>query len=111
MIHDGDAVAELICLLHVMRGQQDGQALRVQAANVIPEEEARLRIEIIRRLIQEEHLRSMHQGAGDHQPLGHATGITIDFRSCVRPAQARPAVHRQRFSRMAVARHDRRHGR
>ena len=62
MIHDGDALAELVGLLHIMRRQQHGEPLRVERANADPKEQARLRIKAVGRLFQEEYVGRMHQG-------------------------------------------------
>ena len=72
VIHDGHAVAELVGLLHVVSGQQDRLAVVVEIAEDLPQGDATLRIETGRRLVEEQHLRSMHDRPCHHQSLGHA---------------------------------------
>ena len=55
-VHDGDAAAELVGLVHIVRGEQDGEALRVERANAVPEKQARLRVQVVGRLIEEKHV-------------------------------------------------------
>ena len=72
MVDDGDALAELIGLFHVVRGEQDRLPVGVEVVEDLPHGDAALRIEAGGGLVEEQHGRSMHDGAGDHQPLRHA---------------------------------------
>jgi len=79
MIHDGYALAKLVGLFHVMRGQEGGHALLVERANAIPQKQARLRIEAVGRLVEEKHVGRVHQGARQHQALRHTAGVAAHF--------------------------------
>ena len=72
MVHDRHPVAELVGLLHVVRGQQDRLAVGVQLAEDLPQRDAALRVEAGGRLVEEQHLRPVHDRPRHHQALGHA---------------------------------------
>ena len=75
VVDDGDAVAELVGLVHVMGGDQDGQvALALEAREHLPHGDARDRVEAGGRLVEKEDLRLVHQAARDFQPAPHAAG-------------------------------------
>ena len=64
---------DTIRLVHVMRGEKNGDLLRfVQMFNVCPELIAALRIETERGLVQEQNLRGVQQTASDFEPPLHA---------------------------------------
>ena len=54
VVDDGEPVAELVGLLHVVRGEEDGLALAVQLAEDLPQREAALRVEAGGGLVEEE---------------------------------------------------------
>src|SRR3954471_11286109 len=54
---DGEAIGEGVCLLHVVRGQEDALAKGPQVPDGLPGLAARRRIEAGRRLVQEDELR------------------------------------------------------
>src|SRR5215469_4598772 len=54
MIHDGQAIAESLRLVHVMRGQQNRAAVLLKAANDIPKLATALRIEAGVRFVKKE---------------------------------------------------------
>ena len=72
MIDDGDAVAELLGLLEIMRGQQHGDAAGVELAHIAPELLAQLHIDAGGGLVQHQHRRVVHQRLGHQQPPAHA---------------------------------------
>ncbi len=74
VVDDGDPVAELVGLLHVMRGQDDRDSLVAQAANGLPHGDAALRIEAGAGLVEKEHLGTVGDGAGDLNALRKAAG-------------------------------------
>ena len=78
MIDDGEALAECVGFFHVVRGKQNSFAALVVLANDFPEQQACLRIEAGAGLVQEEHLRIVHHGAGDGETLHHSAGKTAD---------------------------------
>ena len=74
VIHDRDPAREERRLVHVVR-REDERDLRVaQLAQAVPHEEARCGVEAGRRLVEEEHLRRMHERPGDHHALALTPG-------------------------------------
>ena len=71
--------AELIGFIHIMRSQQNRQPLGVESADAFPQEQARLGIEIIGRLVQKQNVGRVHQRARNHQPLRHSTGVAVNL--------------------------------
>ena len=69
MVHDGEPLAEPVGLVHVVGGQDERRAPLVQPAQRLPEEPPGLRVEAGRGLVEEHHLRVVHQGARDHHAL------------------------------------------
>src|SRR5437773_4252511 len=63
-IQNGNAIAESISLIHVLCGEENGYSLLFEQADAIPEEESRLRIKAICRLIEEEDVGCVHQRTG-----------------------------------------------
>ena len=78
MIHDGDAVAEALGLLHVMGGEDDGAAGLLELVDQVPEMAAGLGVEAGGGLVEKEQFRVAHQGAGHGQALLLAAGETAD---------------------------------
>ena len=54
MVDDREPVAELVGLLHVVRGEEDGLAVGVQLAEDLPQRDAALRVEAGGGLVEEE---------------------------------------------------------
>ena len=71
-VDDGDVAAEVLGFLEIVRGEDDGDALLIESAQEIPHRAADLDVDARRRLIEDEQLRLVHQGARDHQPALHA---------------------------------------
>src|ERR1035438_9995982 len=69
MIHNGDAIAEPLCLFHVMRSQNDGASDQLELIHQVPQMAASLRIEPSSRLIQKQQLGVAHQSTRHRQPL------------------------------------------
>ena len=69
VIHDPDAIRERRRLVHVVRGQDERHALVAKLAEAVPDEELRRRVEPGGGLVEEEHLRRVHQRPRDHHPL------------------------------------------
>ena len=72
VVDDGEAVAELVGLFHVVGGEQDGLAVAVQLAEDLPQGDAALGIEAGGGLVEEQDRRVVHHGPGHHEALGHA---------------------------------------
>src|SRR2546421_5155573 len=58
---DGDAAAQVLRLLHVMRREDDGRALRDGAAYDLPDGLTRCRVESRRRLVEDEQRRATRE--------------------------------------------------
>jgi hypothetical protein len=71
--HDG--VGELVGLLEVLGGEHHGRALVHQRFDDPPQFVAALRVETGRRLVEEEHRRSVHEGGGEVEASAHPAGV------------------------------------
>ena len=69
MVHDGDPVAELRGLFHVVRRQHHGLAARLQPLDDLPQRATCLRVEAGRRLIEKDELGVVDQRQGNGQAL------------------------------------------
>ncbi len=78
VVHDRDAIAELVGLLHVVGGEQDRLTLAVELAEDLPQREATLRIEAGGGLVEEQHGGTVEDRARHHQPLRHTAGERVD---------------------------------
>ena len=74
VIDDGETVAEAFGFVHVVRGEQDGATLLLEAANDVPELAAALRIESGSWLVEKKDARVAHQSGGNGQALLLAAG-------------------------------------
>ena len=74
MVHDPHPVGERGGLVHVVRGQDQGHASIAQLAQTIPYEQPRRGVKTSRGLVEEQHLRLVHQRTRDHHSLGLAAG-------------------------------------
>ena len=73
VIDNRDAMRDAIGLLHVVRGQEYGDALFfVELFRLRPELVAGLRVEAQSRLIEKDDFRDVQQAAGDFQTSAHA---------------------------------------
>jgi hypothetical protein len=73
VIDDRDAVAQLVGLVHVVRGDEDGQiALRLDPLQHRPHRGARHRIETGRWFVEEKDARLVDQPACDLDAATHA---------------------------------------
>src|SRR5262249_51649727 len=69
LVDNGDAVAELLRLLDVVGGEQDGALLAAEILNQLVNLAARLGVEAAGWLVQEEHLRIVQEGQSKREPL------------------------------------------
>ncbi len=84
VIHNGDAVAKLVRLLHVMSGEKHSQLARsAQVVEHLPDGDARNWIQSGRGLIKKKDARIVYQAARDFEPPPHATGES--FGLCIAP--------------------------
>ena len=79
VVDDGDAVGDAVGFFHVMRGEEDGDALFfVEFLHLRPELVARLRVEAERRLVEKDDFGRVEQAARDFQTPPHAAGELLD---------------------------------
>ena len=72
LVHHDQPVAQLLGLVHVVRGQDERRALLLQAIEAVPDEVARLRVEAGRGLVEEDQVRLVDQRSSDGQAPLHA---------------------------------------
>ena len=75
---DADAVGELLGLLEVLGGQEDGRALVVERAHLAPQRGAARRVQAGGRLVEEQHVRPVHEREREVQPPAHAARVAAD---------------------------------
>ena len=74
-VRDRDPRRELVRLLEVVRRQQDRQAvLARERTDLVPHPRADLGVEPGRGLVEEQHLRAVHQPHGQVEPPLHPAG-------------------------------------
>ena len=70
---NGDPICELLSLVEILRGEQNGGPLLGELLNDLPHVDARFGVEPRGRLIEEDHLRLPDQAHGDVQATAHAS--------------------------------------
>src|ERR1700682_1320730 len=78
LVHDDQAITELLRLFHIVRGQDDRHALLLEAVEAVPNQVPRLRVEPGGGLIEEQQIGLVDEGAGDREPPLHPTGKKLD---------------------------------
>ena len=78
VVEHRDRVGELVRLLQVLRGEQDGDALVDQAPDRAPQLLAAARVEPGGRLVQEQQLGPLDHADGQVEPTFHATRVGPD---------------------------------
>ena len=74
MVDDHHLIGQRLGLLHQVRGEQHADAIGAQAGDDVPDQPAGLRVHPGGGLVEEHHLRSPDQRAGQRKPLLLATG-------------------------------------
>lgn len=74
VIDNRHAVAQSMCFIHVMCGQQHCSTAFPEARDLIPELEPALRVQTRGRLVQEQKLRISYEGTGNRQSLPLSAG-------------------------------------
>src|SRR5438445_668424 len=69
LVHDRDPIAKNLCLVEVVRGQEDRGAASTYRLDQPPEVPSRLGIEAGRRLVEEKHLWRVHERGRDREAL------------------------------------------
>src|SRR6185369_11788981 len=78
VVHDRDAVAEPLSLVHIMRREQRGAALPAKRLDQVPELPPRLRVQARRGLVEEQQLGIVDERARERQALALPTGQLDD---------------------------------
>ena len=99
LIHDADAVAQRVRLVHVMRRDQDRAAVGAEALEHVPQLAARLRIEAGGRLVEKQQLGLAGQRARHRQPLLLPAGQLPDPRVALADPARRCRAVRRRWGR------------
>ena len=78
LVDDGDPLAEVVCLLHVVSRQDYGDPLLlVHLQDVPPDVPPGLGVQAQRRLVQKEDVRMVHQPPGDLKPPLHPARVVL----------------------------------
>ena len=77
LVHDADAVGELLGLFHVVRGVEDGHAAGVQVFDAVEDGAAALRVDAHRGLVEVEEARLVQQRRADVHPALHAARVLV----------------------------------
>ena len=77
-VDDRQAIAQLVGLLEVLRGEEDGRALLVDALHLVPDGQAAGGVQAGGGLVEEQHLGPVHERAREVQPALHAAAVALD---------------------------------
>src|SRR3989441_627967 len=89
VLDEGDLVAELLRLAHVVRGQDDGRPpLATEGSDLSPQADGDVRVEAQGRLVEEEDLGVIEQRLGEGEPLLETGGERVVLGLGVRPQLA-----------------------
>jgi hypothetical protein len=75
---DPDAVGELVGLLEVLGGEENGRAVAVERLDLAPDRLPAHRIEAGRRLVEEQHARLVDERRGEVEPAPHPARVRTD---------------------------------
>ncbi len=79
VVDDGDAVGELVGLLEVLGGEEDGGAAAHEVSDDLPEVEATAGVEAGGGLVEEQDLGFGDEAGGYVQAPAHAAGVGADL--------------------------------
>lgn len=79
MIHNGDLLAQLVGLIHVVGGEEDGLPGGVELAQDLPKRQPALRVEPGGGFIEHQDGWAVHDGPCDHEPLCHSSRERPDW--------------------------------
>ena len=77
VVDDDDVVGEVVGLLEILGSQQQGRSPLHEVPDHHPEVDPAARVETGRGLVEEEHRRRCHQGAGHVEAAPHAPGVGL----------------------------------
>src|SRR5258708_4891574 len=89
VVHDRQAVAEDVGLIHVVGRQEDGDAFGAQAAHLVPDARSALWIQTGGRLIEDQQAWPVHHAYRDVQPAPLPAGVRL-HQSVSKPSQVQP---------------------
>ncbi len=95
-VHDGQAVAQALGLVHEVGREQHRLALLGEPLQALPDEVAGLGIEARGGLVEDQQVRVVHQGPGEGQAPFHAAGQGVE-------AGVRPPVQAAEFQQLRDA--------
>nr|WP_281273524.1 hypothetical protein [Euzebya pacifica] len=78
VVDHGDAVGQLVGLLQVLGGQQQGGSVAHELGDQLPQLDARPRVQAGGRLVQEQHTRTADEAGRQVEASPHATGVGLD---------------------------------
>ena len=79
LVHDDEAVAQLLGLVHVVGRQDERHAALLEPVEAVPQQVPRLRVEAGRRLVEEQQVGLVDEAAGDRQAALHAARHVLDL--------------------------------
>jgi hypothetical protein len=77
-VDDREAVAQLVGLLKVLRRQEHRRAMPVDPAQLVPDRQPARRVQPRGRLVEEQHLRLVHERRREIEAALHAAGVALD---------------------------------
>ena len=75
VVEHGDPVGELVGLVEVLRGEEDGDAAGDEIADHLPHRVTAARVQARGRLVEEDQLRVAHERHRQVEPAAHAAGV------------------------------------
>ena len=79
LVHDDEPVAQLLGLVHVVRGEHQRDAALLEPEQPVPQHVPGLRVEAGGRLVEQHEVGLVDQRAGDREPPLHAAGQRLDL--------------------------------
>ena len=95
VVDDRESVAQLVGLLEVLRGEEDGGASLVDAPHLVPDRQPARRVEPGGRLVEEQHLGLVHERRREVEPAFHAARVALDHAGRRRPRARRARAARR----------------
>ena len=77
VVHDDDAVGQLVGLLEVLRGEEHGRAVLHEVADDRPHRQAAARVQARGGLVEDEQARPADEGAGEVEASAHAARVGL----------------------------------
>src|ERR1700677_4146856 len=79
VVHDDKSIAQLFCFVHVVRSDDLGHALALEAVETLPQQMSRLRVETRGRLVQDQKFGTVHQGTRNSETTFHTAREIVDL--------------------------------